>query len=189
MMPAWRSTAACSTRPTKLFQTNYFGVVHGCCVAVPHLKESGGALITLGSIASDLPSPALGAYAASKHAIKAYVETLRMELHADGVPIAVTLIKPSGIDTPIAQHAANHGPGKALVPPPTYAPELVADAILHAAEHPRRDITIGASRFQVLIGEHFPWLIDLVTPLMRRSLYAPDRPKAARNILFEPDEG
>jgi hypothetical protein len=41
----------------------------------------------------------------------------------------------------------------------------------------------------VLIGEHFPWLIDLVTPLMRRSLYAPDRPKAARNILFEPDEG
>jgi hypothetical protein len=40
----------------------------------------------------------------------------------------VTLIKPSGIDTPIAQHAANHGPGKALVPPPTYAHELVADA-------------------------------------------------------------
>jgi short-subunit dehydrogenase len=31
----------------QLFQTNYFGVVHGCCVAVPHLKESGGALITL----------------------------------------------------------------------------------------------------------------------------------------------
>jgi NAD(P)-dependent dehydrogenase (short-subunit alcohol dehydrogenase family) len=95
-----------------LFQTNYFGVVHGCCVAVPHLKESGGALITLGSIASDLPPTALGAYAASKHAIKAYVETLRMELHADDVPIAATLIKPSGIDTPIAQHAANHGPAR-----------------------------------------------------------------------------
>jgi NADP-dependent 3-hydroxy acid dehydrogenase YdfG len=53
-----------------MFQTNYFGLVHGCCVAVPHLKESGIALITLGSIASDLPSPSLGAYAASKHAIR-----------------------------------------------------------------------------------------------------------------------
>ena len=174
----------------RLFETNYFGVVHGCCVAVRHLGQSGGALITLGSIVSDLPSPALGAYAASKHAIKAYVEALRMELHADGVPIAVTLIKPSGIDTPIAQHAANHGPGKALVPPPTYAPELVADAILHAAEHPRRDITIGgAGRLQVLIGEHFPWLIDLAAPLMRRSVYAPGQPKDPRAALFEPGEG
>jgi len=173
----------------QLFQTNYFGVVHGCRAAVPHLRRSGGALITLGSIASDLPSPALGAYAASKHAIKAYVEALRMELHADGVPIAVTLIKPSGIDTPIAQHAANHGPGKALVPPPVYAPELVAEAILHAAEHPRRDMTVGGTgRLRVLTGQHFPWLIDLITPLVRHSVYAPDQPKVTGDTLFSPGE-
>ncbi|MGN6374592.1 MAG: SDR family oxidoreductase [Sphingomonas sp.] len=173
----------------QLFQTNYFGVVHGCSVAVPYLRQSGGALITLGSIASDLPSPVLGAYAASKHAIKAYVEALRMELHADGVPIAVTLIKPSGIDTPIAHHAANHGPGKAMVPPPVYAPELVADAILHAAEHPRRDITVGGTgRARVLIGEHFPWLLDLITPMMRRSLYDRKAPKVAGDTLNAPGE-
>ena len=149
----------------RLFRTNYFGVVNGCQAAIPLLK-GGGALITVGSITSDLPTPILSAYAASKHAAKAYVEALRMELHADGLPIAVTLIKPSGIDTPIGQHAANHGDGKgmqgeALVPPPVYAPELVADAILYAAEHVRRDITVGGvGRLQVLVGQHFPWLID-----------------------------
>ncbi|MGN6278923.1 MAG: SDR family oxidoreductase [Sphingomonas sp.] len=171
----------------KLFETNYFGMVHGCCVAVRHLRERGGALITIGSIASDLPSPVLGAYAASKHAIKAYVEALRMELHADDVPISVTLIKPSGIDTPIAQHAANHGPGRAFVPPPVYAPELVADAILYAAEHPRRTITVGGKgRAQVLVGQYFPWLVDKLTPLMRRVLFDVDRAKVADNALVAP---
>lgn len=174
----------------RLFRTNYFGVVHGCQVAAQHLGEAGGALITLGSIASDLPSPTLGAYAASKHAIKAYVEALRAELHADGAPIAVTLIKPSGVDTPIAHHAANHGPGRALVPPPVYAPEIVAAAILHAAQHPRRTITVGGrGRALVLIGEHVPWLIDLATPWMRRVVYARDAPKASDAALFAPGEG
>lgn len=175
----------------RLFETNYFGVVHGCRAALPHLSGRGGALITIGSIASDLPTPALGAYAASKHAIKAYVETLRMELQADGAPISVTLIKPSGVDTPIAQHAANHGPGKALVPPPVYAPELVADAILHAAEHPRREITVGGGgRAHVLIGEHFPWLIALAMPFFRRTVYDRNRPKRSENALFSPaDDG
>lgn len=90
-----------------------------------------------------LPFVALFAAAFAAPAGAAYVDTLRMELQADGAPISVTLTKLSGVDTPIAQHAANHGPGKALVPPPVYAPEFVTDAILHAVEHPRREVTVG----------------------------------------------
>ncbi len=106
----------------QLFRTNYFGTVHGCLAAIPYLKEGGGALITVASIAADMPSPLMGAYAASKHAVKAYVEALRMELAQDGAPIVVTLVKPSGIDTPIGQHAANHAGGEAQVPPPVSLP-------------------------------------------------------------------
>ena len=176
----------------RLFRTNYFGVVNGCQTAVPLLK-AGGALITVGSIASDLPSPILGAYAASKHAVKAYIQALRMELHADGLPIAVTLVKPSGIDTPIGQHTANHGDGdiqgEAMVPPPLYAPELVADAILYAAEHVRRDITVGGiGRLQVLVGQHFPWLIDLLAPVMMPALFDRTRPATPGDALFSSPE-
>ena len=61
----------------QLFRTNYFGAVHGALIAVQHLQEKGGALITVGSIAGDMPSPVMGAYAASKHAVKGFIESLQ----------------------------------------------------------------------------------------------------------------
>lgn len=145
----------------RLFDTNYFGMVHGCRAAVPRLKAQGGALITVGSVASDMPSPVMGAYAATKHALKAYVQSLRIELADAGLPISVTLVKPAGIDTPIGQHAMNHEGGEAQIPPPAYDPQLVADAILHAAQHPLREITVGgAGRAQVLFATFFPALFE-----------------------------
>lgn len=159
----------------QMMRTNYFGTVHGCRAAVPLLRDAGGALICVGSLASDLPTPIMGAYSATKHAIKAYIEALRMELGEAGLPISVTLIKPAGIDTPIGQHMRNHLPGEAQIPPVIYAPELVADAILNAAEHSRREITVGGfGRLQVLLGLHFPWLYERLAP------------KGAEAILSDP---
>jgi short-subunit dehydrogenase len=173
----------------QLFQTNYFGAVHGALTAVDHMRESGGAIITVGSIAGDLPSPILSAYSASKHAVKGFVQALRMELLADELPIAVTLIKPAGIDTPIAQHAANHVDGEAALPPPVYDPRLVAQAILDAAQHVRRDITVGgAGRLQVLLGTHFPGALDLLAPLMIPALSDTKRQKTIETTIFEPTQ-
>jgi len=173
----------------RMFRTNYFGVVHGCTVALEHLGDAGGALITVGSIASDIPSPILGAYSATKHATKAYVESLRIELGGDKVPVSITLVKPAGIDTPIGQHAANHVPGEALIPPPVYDPELVAKAILNSAERPRREITVGgAGRAQVLFGTHFPALFEKLAPMQAKAVVDTDRPKTRGNDLFASDE-
>jgi short-subunit dehydrogenase len=153
-----------------LFRTNYFGTVHGCLAAIPHLTTQGGALITVGSIASDMPSPVMGAYAASKHAVKAYVSTLRMELRQAGVPVAVTLVKPAGIDTPIGQHAVNHEGGEAQIPPPAYDPQIVADAILACAQHPRTELTVGgAGVAQALFAQHFPALYEWIAPKAARA--------------------
>ncbi len=172
----------------RLFRTNYFGVVNGALTAVRHLREHGGALITVGSIAADIPSPIMGAYTASKHAAKGYIASLRIELHAENAPISVTLIKPSGIDTPIAQHAANHVPGEAMIPPPVYDPELVVRAIVDAAEHPRRDVTVGgAGRLQVLLGTHFPGLLARFGGLMEPLLVDRTRARTSADNLASPD--
>ena len=161
----------------RLFRTNYFGTVNGCRAAIPHLSKNGGALITVASIVSDMSAPLQGAYAASKHAVKAYVEALRMELGAEGSPIQVTLVKPSGIDTPIGQHAANHESGEAQIPPPIYDPQLVADAILHCAVHPTRDVTVGGGgRAQVLFATHFPALYEKLGPIAADAFFI-DRKK------------
>ena len=170
----------------RLFETNYFGVVHGALAAVPALAVQGGALITVGSIASDIPSPLMGAYAASKHAAKAFVQALRMELADQAPGISVTLVKPAGIDTPIAQHAANHEGGEAQIPPPVYAPELVADAILDAAVHPRREITVGGvGRFNVLFAQHFPGLFEKLAPRRARNFTDPDKRQPQPSNLFD----
>lgn len=168
----------------RMMRTNYWGCVHGCRAAVPLLRDAGGVLITVGSIASDLPTPIMGAYSATKHAVKAYVEVLRMELREAGLPISVTLIKPSGIDTPIAQHTRNHLSGEAQIPPVIYAPELVADAILHAAENRKREITVGGSgRLQVLLGLHFPWIYERVAARGAEAVLSdPDRAQPPTNL-------
>ena len=127
----------------RLFDVNFWGVVHGSTVALQHLKRSGGALINLGSVASDIAFPIQGMYCASKHAIKGFTDALRMELQAEGAPVAVTLIKPASIDTPFTTHAKNYMDRAPKLPPPVYVPEDVAEAILYAAEHGPRDLYVG----------------------------------------------
>ncbi|HEU4686550.1 MAG TPA: SDR family NAD(P)-dependent oxidoreductase [Nitrospira sp.] len=91
----------------RLFDTNFWGVVIGSRLAVEHLRKDGGALINIGSTLSDRAVPLQGVYSASKHAVKAYTDALRMEVEHDGLSVAVTLIKPYSIDTPYAEHAAS----------------------------------------------------------------------------------
>jgi short-subunit dehydrogenase len=81
-----------------------------------------------------MPSRILGAYTASKHTVKGFTDSLRL-MH-DRAPVSVTLINLSGIHTPFGEHSKDqlyHCASK--VPPPVYAPQLVADAIRHAAQH------------------------------------------------------
>ncbi|MBM3929010.1 MAG: SDR family NAD(P)-dependent oxidoreductase, partial [Sphingomonadales bacterium] len=171
----------------QLFRTNYFGVVHGALAAIPRLRDQGGAFITVGSIVADLPTPVMGAYAASKHAVKGYIGSLRIEVTGDALPIAITLIKPAGIDTPIADHAANHLDGAALLPPPVYDPALVGEAILDAAVRPRRDVTVGGvGRAEVLAATHFPWVLDWLGGALGRFLRDPSRTPSRGNNLGRP---
>ena len=77
--------------------------------------------------------------------MKAFTDGLRMELEQDGAPVSVTLIKPSAIDTPYPEHARNYLEEAERLPPMVYDPRLVAEAIAFAAEHPKRDMTVGLS--------------------------------------------
>jgi len=129
----------------RLFDTNYWGVVHGSLAAAAHLRQNGGAIINMGSEACDGPMPLQGAYVASQHAIKGFTDTLRLELEQEKALVSVTLIKPAGLDTPLVTHAKNFLHVEPKQAPPLYDPAMAADAILFAAEHPRRDLFVGAS--------------------------------------------
>lgn len=145
----------------RLFDTNYWGVVHGSLVAIEHLKKRGGALINLGSEVSDCALPLQGTYSASKHAVKGFTDSLRIELAEEGAPVSVTLIKPAALDTMFVPHAKNYMEVEPKLPPPIYAPSLAAEAILSAAEKPRRDIFVGsASRLMSSSAHMAPSALD-----------------------------
>lgn len=177
----------------RLFDTNYWGVVHGSRVAVEHLRERGGALINMGSVLSDRAIPKQGPYCASKHAVKGFTDALRMELEEEGVPISVTLVKPSAIDTPYKEHAKNYLSKAPKNPPPVYAPEAVAEAVLHCAQHPKRDVVIGAGGKAVsLLGEWAPRLTDKIMEGVMHNLQQMDESPGDRDHhnLYEPvDDG
>jgi len=145
----------------RLFDTNFWGVVHGSTIAAAHLRRKGGAIINLGSVASDVALPIQGMYCASKHAVKGFTDALRLEMEEENAPISITLIKPTSIDTPFPQNARNYTGREPKLPPPAYAPEEVAYAILFAAENPERDIYIGgAAKLMSSFGSLAPRVMD-----------------------------
>lgn len=194
---SWVNDAGASTYGTleqtpiedqrRLFETNYWGVVHGSLIAAAHLKERGGAIINVGSVLSDRAMIYQGTYSATKHAVKAFTDALRMELEAEHAPVSVTLIKPSSIDTGFQDHARILMDTQGVkVPPPVYDPRLVARAILFACETPRRDLVIGSGGAAIgLFGTLFPRATDLVMEAIgRRTQTTPHagRPEMRDNL-------
>ena len=167
----------------RLIQTNLWGTVNGSLVAIKHLRRHGGALINVGSVASDLAFPFQGLYATSKHAVKGFTDTLRMELIAEGAPVSVTLVKPASIDTPLPNRARNYMDREPTLPPPIYPPSEVANAILHAAVHPQRDIFVGGGGKLFVVGKEFvPGAYDELAPAiiaLQKRTEAPRHPTGA----------
>jgi NAD(P)-dependent dehydrogenase (short-subunit alcohol dehydrogenase family) len=142
------------------FEVVYWGQVHGSRTAVPHLTTSGGALINVASAVADRAIPLQGTYCAAKHAVKAFTDTLRMELEEAGAPVSVSLVKPASIDTPFFEKARTLLGVEPQPVPPVYAPELVAEAILDCAQLPRRDIIVGGMGAVLSAARLTPRLAD-----------------------------
>ena len=73
-----------------IFETNFFGVVRMTRAVVPHMRHQGrGRIINIGSVLGFLPMPYMALYAATKHAIEGYSESLDHELRTRGIRVSV----------------------------------------------------------------------------------------------------
>jgi short-subunit dehydrogenase len=174
----------------QVFETNFWGVVYGSLVAAANLKHRGGAIINVGSTLSDRAIPLQGIYCASKHAVKGFTDAFRMELEADDVPISVTLVKPAAIDTPYKEHAKNYLGFQPENPPPVYAPEAAAEAILHCAENQVRDVFVGGGgKALSAIGEYAPRLTDKYMEKVMIDAQKSDKPADhSRESLYQSND-
>ncbi|WP_194726632.1 SDR family oxidoreductase [Noviherbaspirillum malthae] len=161
----------------RLMDIDFWGTVHGSRIALSHLKTHGGALINVGSAFADRAAALHGIYSAAKHAVKGYTDSLRVEAAEANMPVSITLITPSAIDTMFSVHAKNYLDRMPKLPPPMYVPETVASAILHACEHPKREIYVGSTaRLLATAAYQTPRLVDKAMELLMFSLQKTDRP-------------
>jgi short-subunit dehydrogenase len=173
----------------RLFEVNYWGFVNGSLIAARELGPRGGAIINIGSVLSERAMIYQTQYSASKHAVKAFTDGLRMEIERDGMPISVTLIKPSAIDTPYPEHARNYLADELSLPPPIYDPHLVAKAIVFAAEHQKRELTVGFGGWAIgAMGTVAPRLTDKAMEAMGYVTQTTDEPgrRSMRDNLYKP---
>ena len=150
----------------RVIEVNLLGQVYGAMAALPYLRERGqGALIHVSSVEAYRALPLQSAYGASKHGVSGFLESLRVELENEGVPISVTEIMPAVINTPIWDKGRNKLGYKSHPPvPPIYHPKIVSETILYAAENPIRRLVAGGGALGVGWLERIsPFLTDKVT--------------------------
>jgi short-subunit dehydrogenase len=155
---------------------------------LPHLRMTGGALINVGSEASELAIPLQGMYSASKHAVKGFTDALRIEVaQVEGAAVSISLIEPTAVDTPLPQHARNYLEHEPKLPAPRLDPHQVADAILQAATSPTRSLKVGAvASFDVAMEKLLPGVVDVLSVFQvpRQQTDAPPRDPAG--TLYKP---
>ena len=87
----------------RIMQTNYMGSVYCTFYALPHLKQTKGQIVGVSSLTGKTGVPTRSGYAASKHAMVGFFDSLRIELAPFGV--SVTMIYPGFVYSEIRQRA------------------------------------------------------------------------------------
>jgi short-subunit dehydrogenase len=130
----------------RLMDVNFFGYVHGTHAALTQFRKQGyGTVINVSSVNAAAPMPYISIYSASKAAIRAMDEALRMELKLEGLAekINVCTVFPATIDTNLFQNAANYSGREIRAIEPVYDPMYAAKRIYQVALKPRREKYIG----------------------------------------------
>lgn len=127
----------------RILRTNLMGQVHGSRAALKRFRAQGeGVLINMSSVWGRITSPYVTPYVVSKHAVRAFSESLRLEL-VDEPNIEVATIVPQAVDTPIFEHAGNYT-GKTVRPvPPIFPPSAIANGMLQCAQNPKLEVNYG----------------------------------------------
>jgi short-subunit dehydrogenase len=172
----------------QVVETNFFGYVYGARAVLPIFREQGdGNLINVSSMVGNAGTPYISAYSATKAAILAFAESIRMELR-DAPGIHVCSVLPASIDTPLFQHAANYTGRAPKALNPVYDADVVADAIVEVAQHPKRERVAGNAG-RMLTASHLlaPGLYERIAPKqVERDHFLDKHAEPTTGNLFEP---
>ena len=170
--------------------------------AVPHLLENRGHVVNIGSLAAKSAARWVGAYPATKFAVAAYSQQLRLELGPQG--LHVLLVCPGPIERKDARLVSARGLENVPTRPHArrrrarvgHPPQKLAGAILSACERRRAEIVLpGKARWLFALSQLWPtlgdWIVRRAQRVVRVSVPRPQNtsPKHARELAQSASEG
>jgi NAD(P)-dependent dehydrogenase (short-subunit alcohol dehydrogenase family) len=177
----------------RVTEVTYLGYVHGTQAALRRmLPRDRGTIVQVGSALAYRSIPLQSAYCAAKHAIRGMTESIRTELRHDKNRVHITEVQLPAVNTPQFSWTRAKLPNQPQPVPPIFQPELIAEAIVFAAEHRRREIWLTWPAIKAILSEKIaPRLGDMY--LARTGFESqqtndklpPDRP----DDLYEPAPG
>ncbi|THA71213.1 SDR family NAD(P)-dependent oxidoreductase [Streptomyces sp. A0958] len=147
----------------RVTQVTYLGFVNGTRAALTHMTpRDAGTIIQVGSALGERSIPLQSAYCGAKHAINGFTSSLRTELMHQGSNVRVTVVQMPAVNTPQFSWVLSRMKGRPQPVPPIYQPEVAAEAVLYAADHPgRKQFYVGSSTVATLVANKFaPGLLD-----------------------------
>ncbi|HET7665413.1 MAG TPA: SDR family oxidoreductase [Mycobacterium sp.] len=178
----------------RVTEVTYLGYVYGTKAALDRmLPRNRGTIVQVGSALAYRGIPLQTAYCGAKHAIQGFNEALRCELLHDKSNVRTTMLQLPAVNTPQFDWVLNKLRHHAQPVPPIYQPEVIADAILYAADHPkRREYWVGGTTAGTLLANAVaPGLLDRYlarTGFSSQQTSEPNPPNAPAN-LWEPADG
>jgi len=151
------------------------------------IADGGGAIVATGSVMARVPLPTFSSYVAAKHALRGFLNSLRIELRAARLPVKVSMVHPGPVDTPLWDHLTSGVGVLPRRPPDRYKPEEVARALVAVAASGREEFTIGgvARLMEVAYAVARP-LADRVLALVGRFYAAGSDPAPQPGMVFAP---
>lgn len=139
------------------------GQVYGARAALPIMRAQGaGTIIGISSAFGTRAVPLQVLYSAAKHGTSALYEGLRVEEQIAGSGVEIATILPATVNTPFYDVVPSFLGTRPPLIPPVYQPSAVAEAILHAAEHPTRHVFVGVAGLLSAVQRLSPRAVDVV---------------------------
>lgn len=157
----------------KLFELNVFAPIHLIQTVLPQMKfRREGLIVNVASVVGHVALPLMGAYSASKFALRAFTDSLRVELKPFG--IGVLGVYPGTIRTPFSENALAGAPQRFRGRPGGISAEQCARAIVAACKKDKRDLVVPASMHAFIgVCRWFPRLADRVLGRLFRDAVKP----------------
>jgi short-subunit dehydrogenase len=147
---------------TRATEVTYLGTVYGTMAAMRRMvPRDAGTIVQVGSALSYRSIPLQAAYCGAKFGIRGFTDSIRSELLHDKSRVHITMVQLPGVNTTQFNWCRSKLPDHPQPVPPIYQPEIPAEAVYWAAHHRRRELWVGYSAVQAIVGNKLaPGLAD-----------------------------